>query len=138
DQDENESVLAPVEDKSSKQNPYAAIKQRQTEELSERPLEQPAISSRDANQPSLRFEEVPEETEFKAQEQNKEVPRTSVVHSLWLWPTTNPMIHEFDAASTDRKGIDFSGKVGDSVRAVRAGKVVFAGAGLKGYGQLII
>ncbi len=139
DQDENESALAPVEDKSSSQNPYAAIKQRQTEELSERPLEQPAISSRDTNQPSLRFEEVPEETEFKTQEQNKEVPRAPAPHSLWIWPTSNPIIHEFDATGTDRrKGIDFSGKVGDSVRAVRAGKVVFAGAGLKGYGQLII
>src|SRR5687768_9973488 len=84
-ENDNDAMLAPVEDKSSSQNPYAAIKQKLAEDSLARPLEQPAISNRDANQPSLRFEEVPDEAE----------PRTPATHSLWIWPTNNPIIHEF-------------------------------------------
>lgn len=36
------------------------------------------------------------------------------------------------------KGIDISGKLGDPVLAASDGKVVYSGAGLRGYGNLII
>jgi lipoprotein NlpD len=36
------------------------------------------------------------------------------------------------------KGIDIAGKPGDAVRSAAAGKVVYAGSGLKGYGKLLI
>ena len=36
------------------------------------------------------------------------------------------------------KGIDISGKAGDPVLAAADGKVVYAGSGLRGYGNLII
>lgn len=137
-EDDDDAMLAPVEDKSSNQNPYAAIKQKLTEDNPAITSEQPTISNRSANQPSLRFEEVSDEAESKPQEASKQETRSVATHSLWIWPTNNRIMNEFDTTNADRKGIDFSGKVGDSVRAVRAGKVVFSGAGLKGYGQLII
>jgi len=56
----------------------------------------------------------------------------------WRWPTGNSVIREFTAAVTGPKGIDFAGKKGDIVRAAAAGKVVYAGNALKGYGNLII
>jgi lipoprotein NlpD len=36
------------------------------------------------------------------------------------------------------KGLDFGGRVGDPVLAAGDGKVVYAGAGLRGYGELVI
>jgi lipoprotein NlpD len=36
------------------------------------------------------------------------------------------------------KGIDIAGRVGDPVYASAAGKVVYSGSGLRGYGNLII
>ena len=36
------------------------------------------------------------------------------------------------------KGLNFAGKAGDPVMAAGDGKVVYAGAGLRGYGELII
>jgi lipoprotein NlpD len=36
------------------------------------------------------------------------------------------------------KGLDIGGKVGDPVYAAAAGKVVYAGSGLRGYGKLIV
>jgi lipoprotein NlpD len=42
----------------------------------------------------------------------------------------------FDEAKN--KGIDIAGKVGDPVLAAADGRVVYAGSGLRGYGNLII
>ena len=46
------------------------------------------------------------------------------------------MIAGFDEAKN--KGIDIAGKAGDPVLAAADGQVVYAGAGLRGYGNLII
>ena len=46
------------------------------------------------------------------------------------------MIGEFDEAKN--KGVDIAGSAGDPVLASADGKVVYAGAGLRGYGNLII
>ena len=36
------------------------------------------------------------------------------------------------------KGIDIAGQLGDAVQASAGGRVVYAGAGLRGYGKLVI
>lgn len=54
----------------------------------------------------------------------------------WIWPANGKVIATFtDNAS---KGIDIAGKLGDPVVASEAGKVVYAGSGLRGYGKLVI
>lgn len=55
--------------------------------------------------------------------------------SQWRWPVTGPVVERF---SEDGKGIDIGGKAGQPVVAAAAGKVVYSGAALKGYGELII
>jgi len=54
----------------------------------------------------------------------------------WIWPSTGKVIASFSDAGS--KGLDFSGKAGDPVIAAGEGKVVYAGAGLRGYGELVI
>src|SRR5439155_10826617 len=56
----------------------------------------------------------------------------------WIWPTStgDPVIAGFDEEKN--KGIDIGGKPGDAVVAAADGRVVYAGAGLRGYGNLII
>jgi lipoprotein NlpD len=54
----------------------------------------------------------------------------------WIWPGKGPVIAEFDEIKN--KGVDLSGSAGDPVVAAADGKVVYAGAGLRGYGNLII
>lgn len=54
----------------------------------------------------------------------------------WIWPGKGAVIGEFDEVKN--KGIDISGSAGDPVLAAADGKVVYAGAGLRGYGNLII
>jgi lipoprotein NlpD len=56
----------------------------------------------------------------------------------WLWPAKGGVIHTFSNGYGANKGIDITGKAGDSVKATAAGKVVYLGTGLRGYGLLII
>lgn len=56
----------------------------------------------------------------------------------WQWPADGGLSSRFDAKQVGRKGISIAGKPGDPVRAAAAGKVVYAGSGLSGYGRLII
>ncbi|WP_349281070.1 peptidoglycan DD-metalloendopeptidase family protein [Polaromonas hydrogenivorans] len=54
----------------------------------------------------------------------------------WIWPAQGPLVAGFDEAKN--KGLDISGKSGDPVLASADGRVVYSGAGLRGYGNLII
>ncbi|MEO5845798.1 MAG: LysM peptidoglycan-binding domain-containing protein, partial [Caldimonas sp.] len=54
----------------------------------------------------------------------------------WAWPATTPVATPFDDARN--KGLVFRGKPGDPVYAAADGRVVYAGSGLRGYGNLVI
>ncbi len=56
----------------------------------------------------------------------------------WHWPLRGKILNRFASASLDRRGIDIAGKIGQPVKAVADGKVVYSGTGLSGYGNLII
>jgi lipoprotein NlpD len=55
---------------------------------------------------------------------------------VFKWPTRGNLIAGFDEVKN--KGLDIAGKVGDPVLAAADGRVVYAGSGLRGYGNLII
>jgi len=55
----------------------------------------------------------------------------------WIWPATGKIVAGF-SESANLKGIDIAGKAGQPVVASAAGRVVYAGSGLRGYGKLII
>jgi len=52
------------------------------------------------------------------------------------WPTRGNVLAGFDEVKN--KGVDIAGKAGDPVLAAADGKVVYAGSGLRGYGNLVI
>ncbi|MBI3898631.1 MAG: peptidoglycan DD-metalloendopeptidase family protein [Gammaproteobacteria bacterium] len=55
----------------------------------------------------------------------------------WMWPTEGHIISRFTTNGVN-KGIDIGGTAGQPIHAAAAGKVVYQGSGLRGYGQLII
>ncbi|MDR7149319.1 lipoprotein NlpD [Hydrogenophaga palleronii] len=54
----------------------------------------------------------------------------------FVWPAQGTVIAGFDEAKN--KGVSIAGRVGDPVIAAADGRVVYAGAGLRGYGNLVI
>lgn len=54
----------------------------------------------------------------------------------FIWPASGPVIAPFDEVRN--RGVGIGGRAGDPVLAAADGRVVYAGAGLRGYGNLII
>ena len=54
----------------------------------------------------------------------------------WAWPAAGPVVAGFEEGK--QKGLLLGGKPGDPVLAAADGRVVYAGAGLRGYGNLLI
>lgn len=56
----------------------------------------------------------------------------------WTWPTAGNTLRGYSAAHGGNKGLDIAGQIGQPVRAAAAGTVVYAGNGLRQYGNLLI
>ena len=54
----------------------------------------------------------------------------------WMWPADGRIVATFDEGRN--KGIDIAGRAGQQVVAAGAGKVMYAGSGIRGYGNLVI
>lgn len=65
-------------------------------------------------------------------------PQQVVPISSWSWPTDGKVIKTFSAAGEGKKGINIAGRAGQPIVAASAGKVVYSGEGLVGYGRLVI
>ncbi len=56
----------------------------------------------------------------------------------WGWPSQGAVIGRFSSNGSLNKGIDIAGELGQPVLAASDGSVVYAGSGLRGYGELVI
>ena len=54
----------------------------------------------------------------------------------WMWPSDGKIVATFDEGKN--KGIDIAGRAGQQVMAAGTGKVMYAGSGIRGYGNLVI
>jgi lipoprotein NlpD len=56
----------------------------------------------------------------------------------WRWPANGQMVSTFLTGDPTRQGIGIAGNNGQPVHAAGDGVVVYSGAGLIGYGELVI
>lgn len=63
-------------------------------------------------------------------------PYTGGKVNAWRWPTGGPVTRGY--SESVHKGIDIGGARGDPIVAVAAGKVVYGGTGIVGFGELLI
>lgn len=69
------------------------------------------------------------------------VPQSSwppVGQRCWVWPASGKVVVPYSTAEGGNKGIDIAGSRGAPVYASDAGKVVYVGNQLRGYGNLIM
>jgi lipoprotein NlpD len=90
------------------------------------PASEPTVVARTDPKPEVRSEPKPAPA---ADEDDDKIE--------WLWPATGKIVTGF-SDTANLKGIDIAGKAGQPVIASAAGKVVYAGTGLRGYGKLVI
>ncbi|MEM7304835.1 MAG: peptidoglycan DD-metalloendopeptidase family protein [Pseudomonadota bacterium] len=76
-------------------------------------------------------------TETKKTTSKKAAPKKAAAPAVkgWRWPLKGKLISNF---SGKHNGIDIAAKEGSPVSAAATGEVVYAGSGLRGYGNLII
>lgn len=84
----------------------------------------PTTSSTTAQTPSTRPATPPQR-----QQTNSEI--------RWQWPSQAQLVRRF-SNHAGGNGLEFAGRRGDPVNAAAAGRVVYVGTALRGYGQLII
>lgn len=63
---------------------------------------------------------------------------TPATNVAWQWPTDGTVVGEFGQGESITAGIDITGQKGQPVRAAGPGIVVYAGSGVRGYGNLIL
>jgi len=75
-------------------------------------------------------------TTTKSQKNTKGSAASAVAGNVrWSWPAQGRLISSFNK---ENKGLDIAGNTGETVLAAASGKVVYAGNGILGYGNLII
>ena len=67
---------------------------------------------------------------------NNTAPAAASEELSFVWPAKGQIVDTFDEARY--KGVGIAGRPGDPVLAAADGRVVYAGAGLRGYGNLVI
>lgn len=81
---------------------------------------------------------VSNNTSNKAARANKKsATYTGSMQLRWSWPVRGKVIQRYSPGS-GKKGIDISAVKGSLIKSAEAGKVVYSGQGLVGYGRLII
>jgi lipoprotein NlpD len=67
-----------------------------------------------------------------------EPPLPNLPPPLWTWPAEGAVVTRFGSHDGIATGVGIGGREGEPVHAAAGGRVVYAGAGLVGYGQLVI
>jgi len=73
-----------------------------------------------------------------ASEQRGERRYTPVDEVAWQWPVEGDVVGQFGEGGSITAGIDIAGQKGQPVKAAGPGIVVYAGSGVRGYGNLIL
>jgi lipoprotein NlpD len=133
---EPKAIREPYSDEALKKPlPIAKTIEKTAEKGSEKPVDKsvatapaakPAVASTSDTKPSA---EVKPNPDVKPSVDSSE-------DIDWAWPTKGKVVANFNEASN--KGLDIGGSTGQAITAAAAGKVIYSGSDLRGYGKLVI
>lgn len=122
------AVIPVLSEPKATREPYS-IEAMNRKPAESKPAEQKPIESKPADA-------KPPASADNANNESKVTPVVDDENVVWNWPTQGKVIAGFNDASS--KGIDIGGTMGQAVNAAAAGKVIYTGADLRGYGKLVI
>ncbi len=110
-------------------------------ELQKPDVSAPAVVARaDVVVPVKGVEKTPEKATEKTPEKATEKPAQPAAADNdsveWVWPVDAKPVATSDENRS--KGVDFPGKSGQDILAAGAGRVMYVGSGIRGYGNLVI
>lgn len=117
-----------------------AIKEAYSEQAMKAALASPKPAAKPAEKPAELAKAEPAKTDTAKTELPAEKPAATAgdEESIdWSWPVNGKVMTGFNDG-TSSKGIDIGGNQGQPVLAAAAGKVVYSGSSLRGYGKLVI
>jgi lipoprotein NlpD len=129
---EPKAIREPYSDEALKKPlPIAKVIEKPSEKIIEKP-----IASTPTTKPvAASTINVKPSTEAKPTAEVK--PSTGSNEDIdWAWPTKGKVTANFNEASN--KGLDIAGSSGQAITAAAAGKVIYSGSDLRGYGKLVI
>ncbi|MGE6605717.1 peptidoglycan DD-metalloendopeptidase family protein [Halomonas sp. NPDC076908] len=109
-----------------------------TPEPAQQPAPQPESEPEPQPQPQPQPQPEPEAAPTTASVDRSSRTYTPVDTVNWQWPTDGSVEGEFGQGQSITAGIDITGQKGQPVRAAGPGIVVYAGSGVRGYGNLIL
>ncbi len=130
--DEPKAIREPYSEEALKKPlPIAKVIEKTAEKpIISTPITKPVVVSTVDNKP-----DVKPNSEIKPNPAVK--PSTDINEDIdWAWPTKGKVIANFNEASN--KGLDIAGSSGQAITAAAAGKVIYSGSDLRGYGKLVI
>jgi len=98
-----------------------------------RPVEAARVEPRAETRVEAKSEPKPEP---KPEAASAPAPAVVGEDVAWAWPSAGKVLTTY--SENGSKGVDIGGRAGDPVFAAGDGRVVYAGNGLRGYGQLVI
>ncbi len=84
----------------------------------------------------LKTKPIKKKTKSKKKTLTNSNNNKKILKLSWQWPIKGKILKNY--YQTGKKGIDIYGRSGQKVKSAAAGKVVYSGNGLKGYGNLLI
>ena len=78
--------------------------------------------------------------QLQKREESKPTPNIPPVPQLmgWQWPVNGPILKRYSSKTRSSRSLQLGGKAGTPVKAAASGRVVYAGDGLVGFGNLVI
>ena len=112
------------------------------EQPAPQPESEPESEPAQAPEPQPASEPEPQR-EAASPAQSASVDRSSRTYTpaeniAWQWPADGNVVGEFGQGDSITAGIDIAGEKGQPVKAAGPGIVVYAGSGVRGYGNLIL
>ena len=99
----------------------------------------PVVSEPRPAQPALEARRPPASTTAPTEAPQKTPPvRAMPPASGWQWPVQGPIIERYSTQTRFSRSLQLGGERGAPVRAAASGRVVYAGDGLVGFGNLVI